>query len=703
MERFAMVDIDPWIGKRLGKYRIVRAIGKGGMGMVYEAEDARLQRPVALKLLPEHMARAELVLKRFLLEGRAAARLSHPNVVAVYDIGQRGTTYYLAMELLRGTNLQKVLNARGPLPWAHATWVCAEVCRGLVAAHAAGLIHRDIKPSNILLAGFTEQESAGKEQATLAAGAWPANPIIKIADFGLAKLLAQSFPRLTTLNSTVGTPAYMSPEQCRGEPVDALSDVYALGSTYFTLLTGRPPFGDRDDFELLEAHCSTPTPDPRQFRPDIPPPCAAIVLRAMTKERSQRFHSAAEMLDALTAAMVAGHRTGPPAVSTDTVGAVHLQAPTRLMPAAAHRPWWKRWWPLALVFPILIVPLLLSTGLSTFFSRNGNEPGTGNPKSRGPANEGKKPLIADAVKLRPTRKLTAHQQSIAGLAFSRYGDRLASGAGPSIVVWDTVTGERVHFIEHLPSVTALAFIPGTAKLAVATDDRIVAFWPRDKGTELGRFGPLNADVVSMAASPDGKLLALGTGSDLQVWDVSASPRKTFVYPRSQHKVAGVAFSGDGQSLAWVNFQGEIHVVEVGNWKSAAQSSQKPGEFSCVTFTPDGKSVIYGGRGEPGRGVLKHWEFARFGANPRTIPSDSEVRALGLLPGGGNLLYGGGWGGPLRLLDLQEEKSRPAASVGQTALVRLAMPTNGRTVAGGMESGGVQLWEVVPDTAKAPAN
>src|SRR5437016_14590457 len=116
-----MVDVDPWIGKRLGKYRIVRAIGKGGMGMVYEAEDTRLQRPVALKLLPDHLAHQEQVHKRILLEGRAAARLSHPNVVAVYNIGQRDSTYYLAMELLRGTIIQKPLNTRGPLPSAHAT------------------------------------------------------------------------------------------------------------------------------------------------------------------------------------------------------------------------------------------------------------------------------------------------------------------------------------------------------------------------------------------------------------------------------------------------------------------------------------------------------------------------------------------------------------------------------------------------------
>src|SRR5258708_15901270 len=115
---FAMTGCDPWIGKRLGKYAIVRALGRGAMGVVYEAEDTRLQRPVALKLLPESLARDEALVKRFLLEARAAARLSHPNVVAVYDIGQRDGTYYLALELVRGVNLKQVLATRGPLPWA---------------------------------------------------------------------------------------------------------------------------------------------------------------------------------------------------------------------------------------------------------------------------------------------------------------------------------------------------------------------------------------------------------------------------------------------------------------------------------------------------------------------------------------------------------------------------------------------------------
>src|ERR1043165_6303893 len=141
-----MLEQDELIGTHLGKYRLKGRIGEGGMGVVYAGEDTRLKRTVAIKLLSRRAAHEPEAAKRFLLEARAAARLSHPNVVAVHDIGQRGEFYYIVMEFVRGQSAQAQLNSSGPLPWAVATRVAAEVCRGLVAAHAAGLIHRDIKP-----------------------------------------------------------------------------------------------------------------------------------------------------------------------------------------------------------------------------------------------------------------------------------------------------------------------------------------------------------------------------------------------------------------------------------------------------------------------------------------------------------------------------------------------------------------------------
>jgi serine/threonine protein kinase/WD40 repeat protein len=684
---------DPWIGRRLGKYQILRALGRGGMGIVYEAEDTRLQRPVALKILPESLARDEVILKRFLLEARSAARLSHPNVIAVYDIGQREGTYYLALELVRGMNLQQVLVTRGPLAWADATRACADVCRGLAAAHAADLIHRDIKPSNILVTGIGNQELGipeGRPPNAQASIALPANAVVKIADFGLAKFTTQTAPRLTTLNCTVGTPAYMSPEQCSTKPVDALSDIYSLGATYFALLVGRPPYeSDGNDMNTLAAHCTAPVPDPRQYRPEIPAACAAIVMRAMAKQRGERYTGAQEMLGALTAALTPPQPVAAFAVVPRPTGAT---ARTQFIdPARGNempRPRWRR---LALIaLPVLLVSIAACAGLTALLMR----PGTADPQ----------PVLLDPVAVKPTtptialrplRKLDGLGAPVVGLAFRPDGKRLFSADKQSIRAWDVDTGIMKEPIAGNKKITALALFPDGKRLAAATQDRRIFLWGLRAEEPLGGFGPFHSEVVSLATSPDDKLLAVGTGGELQVWDVEGAQRR-FFYPQTQYHVSAVAFSGDGKLLAWVNYQKEVHIVDTSTWQSRAEALQQPGELDCVAFTADDNSIIFGGRDavDPGSGVLMRWDFSKAGAKPRSLAVEKgALRVLALLPDGNSLLHSGGWGGPVRLLDLNTERSHVVATVGQTALRSLAISNDGRLIAGGMDDGAIQLWEV----------
>jgi serine/threonine protein kinase len=268
---------DARIGTSLGKYRILRRLGKGGMGLVYEAFDTLLKRQIAIKVLSDAVAEQQDAMRRFLMEARAAGRLNHPNIVAIYDVEHPDSTYFIVMELVRGGSAQEFLDRRGPFDWPEATQVVADVCRGLAAAHAAGLIHRDLKPSNIMRS---------------------AEGVVKLADFGLAKITTSqsSIVPVTATGYTVGTPDFMSPEQCRAETIDARSDLYSLGATYYTLLTGKPPFQGGGPLQVMFAHCSNVVPDPRVLNKAIHERCTTIIHRAMAKFPNERYGDATEML-----------------------------------------------------------------------------------------------------------------------------------------------------------------------------------------------------------------------------------------------------------------------------------------------------------------------------------------------------------------------------------------------------------------------
>lgn len=261
-------------GQRLGKYRITGKLGRGGMGVVYAAEDTLLHRPVAIKVLSSEMAKDPRALERFLREARAVARLNHPHVVSIYEIDQKDGLWYLGMELVAAGSLQGVLKQRGAIDWRTATRYIADACRGLAAAHAAGLVHRDIKPANLMLT------SEGN---------------VKLADFGLVKA-GDETSGITATGTVLGTPYFMSPEQWRAETLTDLSDVYSLGATYYTLLTGRPPYAGLEPMQVMYACCTQPPASPQTIRPDIPIEASAIVARAMSREPSDRFPSAQAML-----------------------------------------------------------------------------------------------------------------------------------------------------------------------------------------------------------------------------------------------------------------------------------------------------------------------------------------------------------------------------------------------------------------------
>ena len=274
-----------WVGKVLGKYQITSVLGQGAMGVVFKAHDPMIERDVAIKVLAEHLATNADALSRFLAEARAAGKLNHPHVMGIHEICQEGATTYLVLEYVAGGSLAERLSQRRALSVLEATQVLIDACKGVGAAHAVGLIHRDIKPANFMRA---------------------ADGSIKIADFGLAKAAGDTGRHLTQTGVIVGTPFFMSPEQCEAQPVDHRGDIYSLGATYYSLLTGENPFQDSDSVpQLMYAHCHGPVPDPLAVNPAIPQACARIIAKAMAKAPADRYQSTTEMLADLQAVAAA--------------------------------------------------------------------------------------------------------------------------------------------------------------------------------------------------------------------------------------------------------------------------------------------------------------------------------------------------------------------------------------------------------------
>jgi serine/threonine protein kinase/TolB-like protein/tetratricopeptide (TPR) repeat protein len=306
---------EAWAGKSLGKYQITGVLGRGGMGVVLKARDLMIERDVAIKVLAGHLTTDVAALGRFLAEARAAGRLNHPNVTAIYEIGQERQTHYLVLEYVAGGSLQDRLAGEKPLAVPEATQALIDACKGVGAAHAAGLIHRDIKPANFMRA---------------------ADGSIKVTDFGLAKSAANSGLHFTRTGMVVGTPFYMSPEQCEAKPLDHRSDLYALGATYYTLLTGKHPYHETESaVQLMYLHCHGPVLDPRSVNPAVPEACARVVGRAMAKAPAERYQSAAEMLADLQA--VAAALAGQTPVPSPAAQSIPPSAPGGGAGSAARR------------------------------------------------------------------------------------------------------------------------------------------------------------------------------------------------------------------------------------------------------------------------------------------------------------------------------------------------------------------------------
>jgi serine/threonine protein kinase len=261
-----------------GRYQIMGRLGRGGMANIFRAKDLNLQREVAIKIMHDQLIEDPSFQASFLREARAAANLSHPNIVTIFDFGHDGGRYFLVMEYIPGTDLKTLIRRKERLETMEAVDLMIQICAGVGYAHRAGLIHCDLKPQNVLIT---------------------ADGRAKITDFGIARALA-TISADEQADIVWGSPIYFAPEQAAGGPPSPASDVYALGITLFEMLAGRPPFQANDSMKLAELHQTSPPPFLRAFVPEVPDPLEQMLLKVLSKEPSARYRTADQFGRVLT-------------------------------------------------------------------------------------------------------------------------------------------------------------------------------------------------------------------------------------------------------------------------------------------------------------------------------------------------------------------------------------------------------------------
>jgi WD40 repeat protein/tRNA A-37 threonylcarbamoyl transferase component Bud32 len=654
----------------LGPYRVLEVLGSGGMGLVFLAEDPRLKRRVALKVMRPALAASISAQQRFLREAQAAAAIEHDHILAIHQVGEERGVPFLAMPLLRGESLDDRLRRPEKLPMTEVLRIGREVAAGLAAAHAAGLIHRDVKPSNVWLEG-----ERGR---------------VKILDFGLARAVSDE-TQLTAEGAMVGTPAYMAPEQVNGQPLDARCDLFSLGCLLYRLATGGSPFQRATVAATLLAVTTTQPQPPQDLNPGLPAALSGLVLRLLAKDPDGRPQSAQAVVEELAA------------IERE----VATPAPRPAAAPLRKRP--RRWLPVAVAALLLAVGVVVAYQIIIRIEWGKaklevvlGESDKGKPARSGEAADSPKPAPAAAgaplsplaLVSRPaalagvqswsleTRSHRMHD--VNGIGYSPDGRRLATaGEDATVRIWTADRGELVRILlGHAGRVLAVAWSPGEGKaLASAGADGIVRLWEANSGKLLHSlphsYQGRPAQVEAVAWSPDGKVLATSAPYLVHLWDAGSGKLLRSLEGHTG-SVLAVCWSPDGKRLASASDDKTVRLWDADTGKLLHTLEGHTHYVKAVAWSPDGKTLASGGAED----TLRLWE-ADSGKSLQTFAS-GPISALAWSPPPGKTLALG-WGG-VQLWEL--DPAKPPQRLGSGGVVAgVAWSPDGKALACCGQNGG----------------
>jgi serine/threonine protein kinase len=641
---------------KLGRFHVVELIGRGGMGIVLRGLDVCLQRQIALKVLDPQFARNDLARNRFIREARAAASITHENVVAVHHVEKhREEVPFLVMRLIAGESLQDRLDAAGgPLPLREILTVGRQMAAGLAAAHAQGLIHRDIKPANILL-----ESGTGK---------------VLLTDFGLARAVEDA--KLTRTGFVAGTPLYMSPEQARGEALDHRSDLFSLGSVLYAMCTGDPPFQGSSAFVVLRVVTAGQHRPVQALNPKVPDDLAGVIDHLLAKRPDDRIQSASEVAD-----LLGGIQDRLPPDPADG-SSRRTRRVSRL-----GRSWWGRNAPAVAAALLFLNGLLLASELArlTHWTIIGQRGEAHQVEAAPPA------TAAEEAGPRPLLEFDAQTGPIWSTAYSPDGNTLAVALDDgSVELRNPHTGKlRSRVPAHKRPVWKVAFSNDGRVMATAGDDGLVRLWDTRTNEELDTIQhPL--PVRAIAFSPDSTRIATGTrGGAVRVWDVKTGKQVIVTAGHTDGVVMGLAFSGDGTLLASASGDHTVMVWDVSDDKGREVTTlrgHKGGVYS-VAFHPT-KRVVASGSWDH---TIRIWDV-EMGRQVGVLDGHREdVWAVAFSPDG-TRIGSGSEDRTAKIWDAETHKELHTFRGQSGTVYGVAFSPDGTTLATGSRNGLVKLWD-----------